>query len=215
MRYLLFLLLYLLAACGRQSASKKQPVAADTLPNGLRIVNTIDSPFYYKDQVTTDSLKGGYRLVYAEDDSFRYVFLQKGEKLSLLDKTEGGSFYNLGWVDADEEGYIVLAHDQGNSTPFAYEFIDKVSMKNILGYGITIHDWDTLGGQTYFLYNDTLPGSQRMILQNLSTQKREYFSPPEKAYEILIDTLTASEMRISYTINMAGDPLRSKTYRRN
>lgn len=114
MRLSSLLLLLLLAACHPRDAKKvvTNNKFADTLPNGLRIVNTIDSPVYYKEQVSTDSLKGNYQLVYAEDDSNRYVFLKKGEKYSLLDKCSPRcSFWSLGLADADEEGYFVLTHD--------------------------------------------------------------------------------------------------------
>lgn len=214
MRYLLPCICIIFSACGGKGRSGSKAVAADTLPNGLRIVNTIDSPFNYKDQVTTDSLKGGYLLVYAEDDSLRYVYLQKGTRLSLLDKTSGGTFYSLGQVGLDEDGYFLLAHDEGNSAPYTYEYIDKISMKNVLGYGMRMHDWVKLKEQTYFLYDDTLPGSRRIVLQNMATGKLEYYNGPEKAYEIMIDTLTPRQLRIGYTFNMSGDSVLYQTYTR-
>src|SRR5882762_3266195 len=131
MRPFQLLILIFLTACNNHETANKLtvPKSYDTLSNGLRIINrTIDSPYYYKDQVATVSLQGGFQVYYAQDDSSYFLYLKKGDTLSLLNKTTNfTSLHHLGNVTEDEKTYFILGHDNGNGSPYSFEFIDKQS----------------------------------------------------------------------------------------
>jgi hypothetical protein len=61
----------------------------DTLPNGKRLLDNVDSgmSIYYKEVVGSDTLKEGYITCYGIDDSTKYFYLRHGDTLHLLNQT--------------------------------------------------------------------------------------------------------------------------------
>lgn len=219
MRTFQLLILLFLTACNNRDTVKQSTVlrSYDTLSNGLRIINrTIDSPYNYKDQVSTDSLKGDYQVYYAQDDCAYFLYLKHRDTLSLLNKTtQHTSLHYLGNVMDDEQKYFILGHDNGNGSPYSYEYIDKQSGRNPLGFGKEISDFKMLNGTAYLLYSDTVVnGKTQLILFNTGNKKKEVYELQTDYRELFIDTLTTKKLAIKYTLTDNGDSARAKTYSR-
>ena len=219
MRPLQLLILIFLTACNNQDAAKKTTVTKsyDTLSNGLRVINrTIDSPYYYKDQVSTVDLKGGFQIYYAEDDSTYFLYLKNGDTLTLLNNTTNStSLHYLGNVTEDEKTYFILGHDNGNGSPYSFEFIDKQSHKNPLGYGVEFLDYKKLNGIPYLLYSDTIiNGKTKLVLFNTDNKKKEFYELQNDFWELYIDTLTNKHLTIKFTVDRNGDTTKTKMYSR-
>jgi hypothetical protein len=218
MRSLQLFILVFLTACNNQDAVKKSAVlkSYDTLSNGLRILNTIDSPFYYKDQVGTDSLIGNYQVYYAKDDSSYFLYLKHRDSLKLLNKTsQYTSLHYLGNVTGDDTTFFILGHDNGNGSPYSYEYIDKQSGENTLDFGKEFLDFKTLNKTNYLLYSDTIiNGKTQLVLFNLGNRKKEYYELKNDYWELSIDTLTTKNLTIKYTLDKNGDTTRTKMYSR-
>jgi hypothetical protein len=213
----LFILL-IFTSCISHGPSKKltNVKSFDTLSNGLQIINTIDSPFYYKDQVATDSLKGNYQVFYAKNDSLYFLYLKHKDTLTLLNKTsQYTSLHYLGNVTADDTTCFILGHDNGNGSPYSYEYIDKQSGKNPLGFGKEFLDIKALNKIAYLLYTDTIiNGRAQLTLFNTSNKKKEVYELQNDYWELYIDTLTTKYLAIKYTTDRNGDTTRMKKYNR-
>ena len=219
MRPLQLFILFFLTACNNQDTSKKLIVqkSYDTLSNGLRIINrTIDSPYYYKDQVGTVSLQGGFQVYYTENDSSYFLYLKKGDTLTLLNETTNStSLHHLGNVTEDAKKYFILGHDNGNGSPYSYEFIDKQGLKNPLGYGVEFLDYKSLNETPYLLYSDTIiNGRTQLALFNTNNKKKEFYELKNDFWELYIDTLTNKYLTIKFTVDRNGDTTKTKMYSR-
>ncbi|MGG9963185.1 hypothetical protein [Ferruginibacter sp. SUN106] len=208
-----------MTACNNEEAAKKSivPKSYDTLSNGLRIINrTIDSPYYYKDQVTTDSLIGNYQVYYAQNDSLYFLYLKHFDTLHLLNKTTNyTSLHYLGNVTGDDTAFFILGHDNGNGSPYSYEYIDKQSGQNPLGFGKEFLDFMVLNKTAYLLYSDTvLNGKTRLTLFNTNNKKKEFYEIQNDYWELYIDTLTTKNLKIKYTLDRNGDTTKTKIYSR-
>ncbi|RZL47845.1 MAG: hypothetical protein EOP00_10750, partial [Pedobacter sp.] len=176
----------------------------DTLSNGLRVINrTIDSPYYYKDQVGTVSLQGGFQVYYAESDSSYFLYLKKADTLALLNETTNStSLHHLGNVTEDAKKYFILGHDNGNGSPYSYEFIDKQGRKNPLGYGVEFLDYKSLNETPYLLYSDTMiNGRTQLVLFNTDNKRKEFYELKNNLWELYIDTLTDKYLTIKFSLN--------------
>ncbi len=218
MRLFQLLILITLAACNHQDTVKKTITAKlyDTLSNGLKILNTIDSPFYYKDQVSTDSLLGDYQVYYAQDDSSYFLYLKHRDTLILLNKTSHyTSLHYLGKVAVDDTTFFILEHDNENGSPFSYEYIDKQSGKNLLGFGKEFLDFKTLNKTVYLLYPDTvINGTTQLTLFNTANKTKEFYELQNEFSELYIDTLTAKKLAIKFSSDSNGEVKKTKVYSR-
>lgn len=219
MRPLQLLIIIFLTACNNQDVSKKLTVSksSDTLSNGLRIINrTNDSPYYYKDQVATVSLIGNYQVYYAQDDSSYYLYLKHFDTLHLLNKTTNyTSLHHLGNVSEDDTTFFILGHDNGNGSPYSYEYIDKQSGKNPLGFGTEFLDFKFLNKTAYLLYTDTvINGRTLLTLFNTDNKTKEHYELQNDYWELYIDTLTTKHLAIKYTVDRNGDTTKTKMYSR-
>jgi hypothetical protein len=205
-------------SCTSNDNSRQDKISkrVDTLSKRPQMVNTIDSPFYYKDQVGPTPLKGGYEIDYAEDDSMKYLYLKNGNTLRLLNSRGNyTSYWSLGIVEDDYDDYFVLGHDNGNSCPYSYELIDKKSGTNILGKDIDFCSYTILRGRLFLLYYEL--EKNNLILFNVATKKREYFKLPNDLPEYLdmsIGKLTTKNLTISYNDFTADSSTKKKIYSR-
>lgn len=219
MRPLQLLILLFLTACNTQDTSNELIALKfyDTLSNGLKIVNrTIDSPYYYKDQVGTVVLQGGFQVYYAENDSIYFLYLKNVDTLALLNKTTNStSLHHLGNVTEDAKEYFILGHDNGNGSPYSFEFIDKQSHKNPLGFGVKFLDYKKLHGIPYLLYSDTIiNGNTNLVLFNTGNKKKEFYELQNDFWELYIDTLTNKHLIIKFSLDRNGDTIGTKIYSR-
>lgn len=214
----LFIVLFFLTACNNQDTVKKSTglKSYDTLSNGLKILNTLDSPFYYKDQVGIDSILGNYQVYYAKDDSSYYLYLKHFDTLGLLNKTsQYTSLHYLGIVIGDTTNYFILGHDNGNGSPYTYEYIDKQTGKNPLGFNKEFIDLKTINHKCYLLYSDTIiNGMTQLILYNVNNKKKEFYKIQNNYWELFIDTLTPKFLKIKYALDKNGDAVKIKMYSR-
>lgn len=214
---LLRIILILLIASNCKNSSNDAIGKPDTLSNGLIILNrTPDSPYHYKDLVCTDSLKGNCQVYYAMNDSLYFLYLKKGDSLYLLNKTtQYTSLHHLGVVAGDEQKCFIIGHDNGNGAPYSYEYIDKQSGNNPLGYGKLLLDMASIGNTMYLLYADTLENAKAgLVLFNTDNRWKEYYELKAPYWELHIDTLTTKELGIRYTLNKEGSKLGYKIYHR-
>jgi hypothetical protein len=223
-----FLLLLFFISCNSDNAVKKiDPKnelikSADTLlqkPSTVKmpqLVNTLDSPYYYKDQVGPTPLKGGYQLIYAADDSLKYVYLKNGESVQLLKKINNGSYWYLGTLGEDYDDCFILNHDNGNGCPHSFELFDKKTGENHLGKDTSFC--------SYLIFKDTLfmidfdLKKNNLTLFNGSTNRKEYFNLPDditQYADIELDNLTNKKLTISYSDFLHYEiPTKTKTYNR-
>lgn len=218
MRIVTVLLLSCFAACNNQNnAGTKTTSHTDTLSNGLKVIHTnIDSVHYYKDMVDTDSLMNDYQVVYAENDTAYFLYLKHGEALHLLNTTSKyTSLHHLGNVTEDTTDYFILGHDNGNGSPYTYEYIDKKTGKNPLGLGKDFLGLANVQKTDYLLYADTtINKTTRLALFNISNQQKEYFEVQADYWKLNLDTVTPKKLKITYTLDRNGDSAKTKTYSR-
>jgi hypothetical protein len=219
MRRLQLLILIFLTACNNHDTAKKSTSSKfyDTLSNGLKIINrTIDSPYHYKDQVATVSLIGNYQIYYTQDNSSYFLYLKHYDTLYLLNKTTNyTSLHHLGKVSGDDTTFFILAHDNGNGSPYSYEYIDKQSGKNPLGFSKEFLDIIIQNKTAYLLYTDTvLNGSTQLTLFNTDNKKKEFYKLQNEYWELYIDKLTTKNLVIKYTLDRNGHTIKTKTYSR-
>ncbi|MBI3512248.1 MAG: hypothetical protein HY064_16430 [Bacteroidetes bacterium] len=201
-----------------QTKRNSTEINPDSLYHHLKIINTLDSPYYYKDQVGPTRIKGGYELSYAADDSSRYLFLKNGNSVHLLDKAKNysGSYYSLGTLGEDHADFFTIIHDNGNGNPSDFEIFDKKTGENILGkdslYCSSLTFKDTL-----FLLSYNLE-KKNLTLFNVIKRTREYFELPNdlpEAADIQLDKVSNKNLTIIYyDVLNYGKPGKRKTYKR-
>ncbi|MEJ8817485.1 hypothetical protein [Lacibacter sp. H407] len=129
----------------------------DTLPNGKKILNNIDSGMdhYYKEVVGTDTLTGGYLTCYGIDDSMKYFYLRHGDTLHLLNQTPTyTSTWSLGVLEKDFDNFFITRIDNGNGVPETFQVFDKTTSKNLLGDKVEAWNFKYLGDTLFFLYDN-------------------------------------------------------------
>lgn len=189
----------------------------DTLPNGKRLLDNMDSGManYYKEVVGSDTLKGGYISCYGIDDSTKYFYLRHGDTLHLLNQVPiYTSTWGLGTLEKDYDSFILTTVDNGNGVPFTYQIFDKQTGKNILGDKAEAWNYIMFSDSLFFLYdNHTVnlignsidrKNADSVFLYNATSKRRQGFQlPKEIPYDSYIDlkkvtknTLTISWMQI-------------------
>jgi hypothetical protein len=153
------------------------------------------------------ALTGGYKIAFKFDDSFQYLYLKKGHKtIAELSSTSRGLPYkNLGYIGADFTNYFVLAHSFGSDNPTYIELIKKSTGKNALKKSAA---WIYTDKKMEFLLycdNDVPDEKDKMILLNIRTGQKQYFSFPKDIFgepgilnRIQISKLTNKELVIEY-----------------
>ncbi|MBO9205465.1 MULTISPECIES: hypothetical protein [Niastella] len=153
------------------------------------------------------TLKGGYSLSYKADDSLQYLYLKKGKKtitelscvsLGMLNK-------NLGYIGADFTSYFVFVHSFGGGNPHYIELIKKATGKNILNNGAAWIDVEEKKELLLYCKNDGPDKNDKMILLNVRTGQKQYFSFPKELFEesmvlnrIQISKVTDTQLVITY-----------------
>ena len=221
-KYILLLsLLYIAYNTPSPSKNINGKKSYDTLPNGKRSLNTLDSSFtmYYKEIVGPDTLLGGYITCYAIDDTAIYFYLRHDDTLHLLNKISSlASPHGLGILEEDFDTYFITRIDNGNSTPFSYQLFDKESGKNILGNGIAAESQLTWKDSLLMLYDNYKINRQAdsITLFNVQARKSKRYKLPVDAPEYMVvqlDTITKNSFTIGYD-NIFGEMPRQKTYSR-
>ena len=194
----------------------------DTLPNGKRLLDNVDSGMvhYYKEVVGSDTLQGGYITCYGIDDSTKYFYLRHGKQLHLLNQ---GSIYastwGLGTLEKDFAGFFMTSIDNGNGCPASYQLFDKKTGLNILGPGAEADSYAYLNDTLFMLY-DTWHEHKRtgeICLFNVSTKKRESFALPDSLpdfCDIQIDRLTRRTLKLSFSAYVGDFSEMTRTYKR-
>lgn len=190
---LIFILFVACTSGGKRKLSDKDSVQIsgnvhfDTLPNGQRILNNIDSSFfyYYKEVVGPDTLTDGYITCYGIDDSMNYFYLRHGDTLRLLSKAPRSvSAWSMGLFEKEKGGFLLTRIDNGNSFPVSYQVFKKSTGKNIFGEGAVVCDYRELGNDIFFLLHswDVPTGRDSMSaivdsisLYSLNSGKTEIF----------------------------------------
>lgn len=193
----------------------------DTLPNGKRLLDNIDSgmSLYYKEVVSSDTLKGDYIICYGIDDSCKYFYLRHGDTLYLLNKTPiYTSTHGLGTLEKDFDNYFITRVDNGNGVPETYQVFDKKNGKNLLGNKAEAWNFRYSDNSLYFLYDNhtiNLTGNHinrkpadSIYLYNVKTGKREGFKLdskiPHDSY-LNLKTLTKHSLTISWVQMMSNE----------
>ena len=193
----------------------------DTLPNGNRLLDTMDSGivYYYKEVVGSDTLKGGYISCYGIDDSTKYFYLRHGDTLHLLNQSPiYTSTWSLGTLEKDYDSFILTTVDNGNGVPFTYQIFDKQTGKNILGNKIEAWNYQIYNDSLFFLYDNhsvNLIGhyidrkhADSIFLYNATSGRRQGFKlPKEIPYDSYIDLkkITKNTLTISWVPIMTDD----------
>ena len=234
MRLFIILLLIPLFSCNstdRHSESRETSIPNiqqitvsnfDTLPNGQRLLDNIDSAlnYYYKEVVGSDTLKGGYITCYGVDDSLNYFYLRHEDTLHLLNKREKiVGAWSLGTLENDFDSFFITRLDNGNGVAETYNVFDKRTGKNLLGNKVEAWGFKYLGDTLYFLYdNHTVDlidnyyidrkEADSIFLYNIQNGSRQGFKlPHKKPTDIIyynIKTLTKSSLTISSTEHYSG-----------
>ena len=202
----------------------------DTLPNGKRLLDNIDSGMvhYYKEVVGSDTLKGGYISCYGIDDSAKYFYLRHGDTLHLLNRTHiYTSSWSLGKLEKDFDSFILTTVDNGNGIPVTYQIFDKQTGKNILGDNFEALNYQTYYDSLFFLYDNhtvNLIGNyinrkeaDSIFLYNATSGRRQGFKlPKEISYDSYIDLkrITKNELIISWVKIMTDNNERIVKYSR-
>jgi hypothetical protein len=202
----------------------------DTLPNGQRVLNNIDSGMYiyYKEVVGPDTLLGGYITCYGIDDSMKYFYLRHGDTLHLLNKTPiYTSNWSLGTLEKDFTAYFITTINNGNSVPETYQLFDKKTGGNILGTDVFAWNFQYLDDTLFLLYdNHTInlideyidrKKADSVFLYNAKSGKRQGFRlPNDIPDDIYIDLkkITKTSLTISYIRILSEKDEKSIKYNR-
>ena len=154
-----------------------------------------------------DTTLKGYTISFKVDDSLQYLYLKRGNKvISQLSSTSKGMLYkNLGYVGADFTNYFVLVYSFGSGNPHYIKLIKKTTGENVLQDGAAWIDADQK--KEFLLYSDNdVPGKKdKMILFNVQTMQKQYFSFPSDIFDepqvlnrIKIAKLTDNDLMIKY-----------------
>lgn len=152
-------------------------------------------------------LKGGYSILFKVDRELQYLYLRKGRKIidELSSCSRGLLQKNLGYIGADFTDYFVLVHSFGSGNPHDIELIKKQTGKNLLKNGRAWIDADERKEYLLFSENDVPKKKDKMILLNIKTGKKQYFSfpldifdAPEILNRIEIKKITGNQLVIEY-----------------
>jgi hypothetical protein len=194
----------------------------DTLPNGKRLLDNIDSGmvYYYKEVIGSDTLKGGYILCYGIDDSTKYLYIRKGKNLHLLNKTPiNTSTWSLGTLEKDFTYSVLTQVDNGNGCPSSYNLFNKKTGENILGEAINANGYIFLK-DTLFMFYDNWNRNKKadtLTLLNVKTKSREFYKLPNNLPEfcdIQIKKLSKTNLKVSFETFVGDRYKKSKTYSR-
>lgn len=195
----------------------------DTLPNGIRLLDNVDSGMvhYYKEVVGSDTLQGGYITCYGIDDSTKYFYLRHGDTLHLLSQTPiETSTWGLGTLEKDFDNFFITRIDNGNGVMETYQVFDKKTGRNLLGDKVEAWNFKYLDDTLYFLYdnhtislvdNDYIDRKEAdsIFLYNIKTGGRQGFKLPAKnPTDIIyysIKKLTNNNLTISSTEHYSGE----------
>jgi hypothetical protein len=202
----------------------------DTLPNGIRLLDNIDSGMvhYYKEIVSSDTLKGGYISCYGIDDSTKYFYLRHGNQLHLLNQTPiYTSTWSLGRLEEDFDSFILTRIDNGNGEPSTFQIFDKQTGKNILGENVEACNYQTYNDSLFFLYDNhtvKLAGNyidrkqaDSIFLYNANSGRRQRFKlAKEIPYDSYIELkeITKNTLTISWVKIMTEDKEKLVEYNR-
>ncbi len=209
----------LFLSCGQK---RKSSSTVELLPNGKRLLDTYDSSFYiyYKHVVGSDTLLDGGITCYGEDDSMRYFYLRKGNKMQLLNQSSiYASPWSIGVVEEEFQNFFLVRLDNGNSRPGFYQVFNKSDGSNRMGegrWGISINYWkDSLFLLSHNPVATNKPDS--LVLWNIVTG-RQYKSPLPSGLPDDIDfeitAISQHEYRVSFTSIMGNEFELEKRYRR-
>ncbi len=202
----------------------------DTLPNGKRLLDNIDSGMvhYYKEVVGSDTLIGGYISCYGIDDSTKYFYLRHGDTLHLLNQTPMyTSTWSLGTLEKDYNSFFLTRVDNGNGTVATYQIFDKRTGKNILGDKVEAWNYKTYNDSLFFLYDNHTVNyigtyidrkkADSIFLYNAVSGRRQRFKlPKEIPYDSYLDLkkITKNSLTISWVQIMTDDDKKFVTYSR-
>ena len=194
----------------------------DTLPNGKRLLDNIDSGMvhYYKEVVGSDTLKGGYITCYGIDDSTKYFYLRYGDTLHLLNQGSiFASTWGLGTLEKDFTTFFMIRIDNGNGCPSSYQIFDKRTGKNILGDKVEADSYKYLQDTLFMLYDswNQHKRTNNITLFNVRTKKKEFYEFPDHLpdfCDIQINKLSPKSLTVTFE-SYVGDNFEStKTYSR-
>lgn len=194
----------------------------DTLPNGKRLLNNIDSSMsmYYKEVVGPDTLSGGYIICYGIDDSTKYFYLKYGDTLYLLNQTPiYTSTWSLGTLEKDFDTFFMTRIDNGNSTPSSYQIFDKKTGHNILGDKFEAISYAYLQDTLFMLYDNWIKNqtADSITLFNTITKRKESYKLPNDLPEpcdVQIEDLSQKNLKVSFTGYIGSSFEKTRTYRR-
>jgi hypothetical protein len=194
----------------------------DTLPNGKRLLDNIDSSLsnYYKEVVGSDTLKGAYITCYGIDDSIKYFYLMHGKILHLLNKTPiNTSTWGLGTLKKDFANSFMTQLDNGNGCPSSYQLFDKKTGSNILGKYVQAISYTYFKDTLFMLYDNRAKNRKldSITLFNTTTKRKEDYKLPNNLppfCDIQIDKLLKKNLKISFTAYVGDKFEKTKIYNR-
>ncbi|GAB2843085.1 hypothetical protein GCM10027043_52750 [Ferruginibacter profundus] len=194
----------------------------DTLPNGKRLLDNMDSGMvhYYKEVVGSDTLKGGYITCYGIDDSTKYFYLRHGDTLHLLNQGSIlASTWGLGTLEKDFTTFFMISIDNGNGCPSSYQIFDKRTGKNILGDKVEADSYAYLQDTLFMLYDswNQHKRTNNITLFNVRTKKKEFYELPDHLpdfCDIQIGKLSTKSLTVTFESYVGDNFERTKTYRR-
>ncbi len=194
----------------------------DTLPNGKRLLDNMDSGmvYYYKEVVGSHTLNGGYITCYGIDDSTKYFYLRHGDTLHLLNQGSIlASTWGLGTLEKDFPTFFMTTIDNGNGCPSSYQIFDKQTGKNILGNKVEAISYAYLQDTLFMLYDNwnEHKRSDSITLFNVRTKTKEVYQLPNDLPEfcdIQIDKLSKNKLKLSFETYVGDNFESTKTYSR-
>jgi hypothetical protein len=166
------------------------------------------------------ALKGGYKIAFKFDDNLQHLYLKKGSKtITELSSTSRGLPYkNLGYIGADFTNYFVLVQSFGSGNPSYIELIKKATGKNTLKKSAAWIGADNKKEFLLYCDNDVPDEKDKMILLNIRTGQKQYFSFPNDIFDqsgilnrIQISRLTDKQLVIEYDTEKST---KTKVYKR-
>jgi hypothetical protein len=194
----------------------------DTLPNGKRLLDNIDSGMvhYYKEVVGSDTLKGGYISCYGIDDSTKYYYLRAGNTLHLLNQGSIlASTWGLGTLEKDFTTFFMIRIDNGNGCPSSYQIFDKGTGKNILGDKVEADSYTYLQDPLFMLYQNwnQHERTNTITLFNVRTKKKEFYKLPDHLpdfCDIQIGKLSTKNLTVTFESYVGDIFEKTKIYSR-
>jgi hypothetical protein len=198
-----------------------EPKNYDTLPNGQRLLDNMDSgmDIYYREVVGSDTLKGGYITCYGVDDSMRYFYLRHGDTLHLLNKSPTNTTaWSAGTFEADYYNFFIIRIDNGNQVPESYQIFDKKTCKNLLGKGKEFYSYKAYKGHIFLIFTnlDRYDKPDTLFLYNATSDKKTKYKLPGDIPEYLdlrLEKISEKIFTISYS-DFSSYNSKEKTYNR-